>query len=658
MQEDIYSGLRPLIKRGEDRDAVLTNIIEQWSTPSRARGNGREAIIEHVDAGGLVIREVALVDGNTGESIDLGGLLSIVEERLRANGEPEEFRSRPDLFILLYRCRIDTCMGFDQLVRPRLICVQSMFSKRASFSGWTFGDGVTFNGCRFCDGALFQRATLGDRAEFRASILIDADFRETTFGDDASFLASTLGPKSCFQKAVFGRRARFTAAKVGDQSSFRWASFAQDARLDWSEMGEGVDFVAARFGDHVNVEGARFLKDSDWRDATFAKGATFKQAQLPEADLRTVRGFLPDETETRGAQFSARATDPWSRLRSAYTGPRLVFNLLFLILFFVPLVARAVGWGMLGKAEQRVADVAPTLSEHAARLRPDHPAIAGWAKENLDTIERRLPGGDDSDWRTVSVGRAVLGVDRGVWTWLPAVLILIYNVGKGGLTYVVAPMRDAEERSGITPALQAPTFGSVRRQLSRERKVSGISAPGTLRGRVWRRVCAESIALWRWRGGYLESYGWLIWPHRVLAVLFWVAVLSFIVNAVIWLSTPVWIPKQKAPEADSPTIDQTAFVPTDRWLGSPETPLSITESPLDAPARPLGWLEAPLSPMVIAFGSAGLSLGPYEVAWLPTGAALNSFDGASGQSRGGAGWIGGFVRGASRETGLVLPRWQ
>jgi len=45
-----------------------------------------------------------------------------------------------------------------------------------------------------------------------------------------------------------------------------------------------------------------------------------------------------------------------------------------------------------------------------------------------------------------------------------------------------------------------------------------------------------------WLQGYREAYGWLIWPHRVLTALFWLAVISFLLNAIKWLSLPVWLP--------------------------------------------------------------------------------------------------------------------
>ena len=42
---------------------------------------------------------------------------------------------------------------------------------------------------------------------------------------------------------------------------------------------------------------------------------------------------------------------------------------------------------------------------------------------------------------------------------------------------------------------------------------------------------------------FKEGYGWLIWAHYVMQVLFAVAVISFVVHAYDWLTLPVWIPR-------------------------------------------------------------------------------------------------------------------
>ena len=55
------------------------------------------------------------------------------------------------------------------------------------------------------------------------------------------------------------------------------------------------------------------------------------------------------------------------------------------------------------------------------------------------------------------IWKVALGVHQGGWeVWSGAllfVLLLIYNVARFWLTLQVAPLRDAEERSGVTPAL-------------------------------------------------------------------------------------------------------------------------------------------------------------------------------------------------------------
>ena len=88
-----------------------------------------------------------------------------------------------------------------------------------------------------------------------------------------------------------------------------------------------------------------------------------------------------------------------------------------------------------------------------------------------------------------------------------AVLLILYNICRAVITWVAVPLRDQEERSGYSPSLRP----------------NGES--------YWERMLNVN-----------NAYGWLIWPHRIVRILFWFAVVSFTVHAYHWLTLVVYIP--------------------------------------------------------------------------------------------------------------------
>ncbi|MFG0328776.1 MAG: pentapeptide repeat-containing protein [Phycisphaerales bacterium] len=497
MSDADYESLQPLVKKGKDRQEELESIVSKWLTPSAkaAELDGpREAIEAHVADGGFVLDGFAFVDENTNEPIDLGELLRLLEESLRADGAGEIFEPRPDLFVLIRHCRFDACDCRGVKVRPRLVAHHCRCGAGADFRHARFGYGASINFVEFGDGADFGAADFGD----------GTDFWRSEFGDGVSFWG-----------AGFGDGASFFHAKFGDGASFRRAEF-----------GDGASFFHAKFGD-----------GADFGDAEFGDGANFRHARLKGADLRGTQGFIPGETLIRDAHFSARASDPWSKLRAAYTGPRLIFNLLFLALFFLPLLARTVGWTVIGAAEEEFVAALPELHEMTHELDEEHPQVAAWLRESLGEIERNAPGGAADRWRETRVIDPVLGWSQGLLFFIPACTLLLYNLGQGLLTYVVSPMRDAEERSGISPRYRARPWEKVQdhwaSRNTRDQK-KGVATRAASFGRRIR----------EYLGGYFEAYGWLVPIHKAMNWLLLLAIVSFIVNAVNWLFfQDVWVLK-------------------------------------------------------------------------------------------------------------------
>ncbi|MBI1380960.1 MAG: hypothetical protein GC161_07730 [Planctomycetaceae bacterium] len=391
--------------------------------------SGIDPLVEtHVGRGGYFLSDVAFVDDNNGEAIDLGEVLEIADRCLEEISEKDEdARHR---FILLRRCRID---------------------------GWKHGP-------------LFQRISLvAYHCHFTGAADLPAEF------------AGALGLPHCHF-----------------QSHFRMGSGVGGlANFDSAEFQHPPDFTGADFRAGVSVANVHFPRGAVFRNCRFGLGSNFRGASMEDADLRGARGFRPDETLMRGVRLSAHAPDSWSQLRANYTGPRLAFNLMFLAIYFVPLIAHTAVIAAIGNAEARAGMTLMQMenSLQSASLEQSH--VAEVVRLAGAQFRQRLAGGQDSILQETTVWRAVLGIDRGASVWLPVILLLLYNCSRAVLTYRVAPLRDDEERSGVSP---------------------------------------------RYLGKFTESYGWLIPVHRLVRLLFLIAAASLIWRSGQLLGTPIWLP--------------------------------------------------------------------------------------------------------------------
>ncbi len=233
----------------------------------------------------------------------------------------------------------------------------------------------------------------------------------------------------------------------------------------------------------VNLSGLD-LRGADLRGANLSSTnlemTNLVGANLQRADLRDVRGLILSRNFVRGAQFDARAKDPWSILRRTYSGPRFMFNLLFLV--SLPDSLRFF-WASVNRAQIYTKAV---VGDRASMLGLDSETIASYARCLAKQCD------------PMPVWQLILGIDKGWPFWTLAVALITYNILKAGLTWIVSPMREEEERSGYTAD---------------------------------------------WAGDYWwQGYRLLFWAHQVVRVLFWVAAIAFLYNAWDWLSRTVWIP--------------------------------------------------------------------------------------------------------------------
>ncbi|MEM8971101.1 MAG: pentapeptide repeat-containing protein [Pseudomonadota bacterium] len=228
-------------------------------------------------------------------------------------------------------------------------------------------------------------------------------------------------------------------------------------------------------------------------------GAELKRANLESCDLRGSWGMEVDDNYIHHANFGPNAYDKWSILRRTYTGPNMVINLLFVALFFAPLMLRASGLGALSEIQAEALVDSGVIGQSP---------VETCARTGL--MENPIATGETIACRTRFVWEIMLGSEspfHPYMTWLTIVLIG-YQTLRYWVTVRVSMMRDVEERSGVSP--EYFSLGDVRR--------SEVTSP--------RRLTRNK----RFLGDYLGSYSFLYRIHQILTVVFWIAATTFLIQ--------------------------------------------------------------------------------------------------------------------------------
>ena len=353
--------------------------------------------------------------------------------------------------------------------------------------------GVDFRGVNLrradLERANLRRALL-DGADLQGSYLTGADLTEASLR--GCILRDVQAPSAYFHEADLGGAKLVSAYMWG--AHFVGASLAH-AELRYADLTKSnlrrCNLEGANIDDAVLIEADlddAILKNADLRHSDLT-GASFNEAALENCDVRKARGLELDETMIRGAKFSPRASDRWSVLRRNYTGPMFIFHIMFLVAFLIPYVARSLIWSSVNKAQEMHGRVALELSSaaEATKVR-DEIAVADFNDRLADIWEERQlnpfafgvvedlilqsPVQIRSDFMSSVVARfdqvspclqsncdpprsvflVMLGAGGGAIKVVLAVSLLLYNISRAILTRQVSLLRDAEERSGYSPA--------------------------------------------------------------------------------------------------------------------------------------------------------------------------------------------------------------
>lgn len=280
----------------------------------------------------------------------------------------------------------------------------------------------------------------------------------------------------------------------------------------------------------ANLRGA-WLDDreSDLRDADL-RNADLWETLLDNADIRGARGVVLDSTRVRNARFSPTAKDPWSVLRRAYTGPFLLLNVLFLISFLVPYILKSVGWVSMNRAEQAVNSAVGRVAEKVEEVADGYDLGSQVLCTAADTLSKHTPN-TENGWREYRLWQLIIGLDKPASYWVTALALIVYNLLRTVLTWLVAPLRDEEERSGHTPSLK-PNIEKAARYLPG--RVPSERSPN------W--ILDEVMEPMRRLESLRTAYGWMVWPHRAVKSLGLLAFGAFLYHMWAWMMTIVLLP--------------------------------------------------------------------------------------------------------------------
>lgn len=430
-------------------------------------------------------------------------------------------------------------------------CTSADFS---DMEAYLIPKGVDFSRANLKDAKLI-RCTLHE-PNFSGANLSRADLTEADVSRKTRFGAGLQG-----QNTIEISAANFEGADLSDAvlagAKLRGARLRHACLRDVSLVECDLDGTDLRQADlsGAGMQGAN-MKGADLRYANLER-ADLQRVDFSGANLREIgvgniwttlfpyhrMPFILDDCYIKDARFSARASDPWSILRRSYTGPLFLVHLIFLTLFIVPYVGRTVFWVGVNQLEESSVEYTIAAIRHASdKLRASvDPKAMAWAysadqfvvksspenrhksaKEHaaiatelylLLTEASELVNSEEFEakrWgeqakslvqivpasielRERRVVELLLGWDKGLPYFSLVVALLLYNMGRAWLTYSVVLLREEEDRSAHCPA--------------------------------W------------------KEYQRLHAVHRVVAMLLFIAALSFVFHAWHWLAAPVLLPR-------------------------------------------------------------------------------------------------------------------
>ncbi len=217
--------------------------------------------------------------------------------------------------------------------------------------------------------------------------------------------------------------------KVHLENAMLFSAHLENAHL-WNAHLENANLERAHL-ENAHLENAHL-------ERAHLENAKLYKANLDKADVHGATGLVFDHNQVDRLLIRGDAPDPWSVLRREYTGPWFFFHLILLILFLLPYVGKTLFFTWESKAVERI----ETLAENSVENIPESISpVKDYFQQQLDRWNK-IP--------KVSAFWPLLGCPSG-WAISLTIFLIIYNGLRFILTTHVSLLRDAEERSKITP---------------------------------------------------------------------------------------------------------------------------------------------------------------------------------------------------------------
>ncbi|MCZ6835475.1 MAG: pentapeptide repeat-containing protein [Planctomycetota bacterium] len=417
-KEEDFADLPPLIPKGtseSERDAIIDELVEAWSTPLPAE------LVKKIENGttqGVTLNRVALFDAEREEPINFGDILRKVQARVELLHEESAKRC----VISLRGCRIDVCQAANVEIHGRIQVFASYFSGDADFREASFSGDAGFSEASFGGDVGFRKASFGGDACFwRARFSGDVGFGGAIFGGAAEFGRASFEQDAGFWGVNFGGTALFWKVSFGGEAQFGETSFDKEARFGTAKFKNAAIFWGASFNGAAEFGRVRFGGTAEFWGVIFERGAGFEGASLRLADFHDVEahdfrfsqasfGIDPGEiTETieeqklmplgwirllhprrlwKGLKNLNRIYD-WAKVRSI-SELQILTRVSYLALIIVPLLAGT--WPavrvMVNKYNRSVSEAATQFESAAEQLNAIPLGVLDEAtREKLDSID-------------------------------------------------------------------------------------------------------------------------------------------------------------------------------------------------------------------------------------------------------------------------------
>jgi len=350
----------------------------------------------------------------------------------------KEFQGDWFQLALLLRCH-ETSLdrrGFDDIYK-KCLCIFCQFDWK-----WTIHlENAKLNDAQlenvFLLGAHLENVELND-ADLEKAFLIgvnleNAQLRSTNL-ENANLFQARLKNTNFMEARL--ENAAFTEAQL-ENACFFLAHLKNanllGARLKNADLKgtflENATLCLAHL-ENANLEGANLT------------GANLEHTVLDRANVRKAKGIIFDSTQVDCLRIEGNAPDPWSVLRRSYTGPMFFFHLTILTAFLLPYIGKAIVLTGISESMDLIdAKLAGKLDDIPPEL------------QQLQGLHQLRDWWDGMDRKTAMW--TLLGfTNYKIWTMIffgLTLMMIAYNAFRYILTTKVSDLREAEERSKITP---------------------------------------------------------------------------------------------------------------------------------------------------------------------------------------------------------------